>query len=233
MPTHFLVFFGRVGVVLLALPSFAMTTAYSGLPGDGRLGMAKLTLPVRTRLSTGEDVEVGPFETGDIAKGRDLMNEVIIEGRAWPFEDEFPDDVSYRSYFLSHDAFVVRIQGDIAGCFYIKPNFPGRCSHICNGGFITAKPWRRKGIGKFMGKCFLKFAKDLGYRASYFNLVFASNEPSVRLWESLAFQRVATIPHCARLHGIDDLDTAFGYFFDLNTLPDNFNPVADDLPLEV
>lgn len=25
----------------------------------------------------------------------------------------------------------------VAGCFYVKPNFPGRCSHVCNGGFIV------------------------------------------------------------------------------------------------
>ena len=55
---------------------------------------------------------------------------------------------AYRGYFLSHAAFVVRAlepgvdadgqtsrAGDIIGCFYVKPNYPGRCSHVCNGGF--------------------------------------------------------------------------------------------------
>ena len=41
-----------------------------------------------------------------------------------------------QGYFLSHAAFVVRdvASGAVLGAFYVKPNFPGRCSHICNGG---------------------------------------------------------------------------------------------------
>lgn len=57
------------------------------------------------------------------------------------------------------------------GAFYIKPNFPGRCSHVCNGGFITDPCRRRRGVARLMGHAFLRLAKDLGYKASYFNLV--------------------------------------------------------------
>lgn len=57
------------------------------------------------------------------------------------------------------------------GVFYIKPNFPGRCSHVCNGGFITDPRRRRRGVAKVMGYAFLRLARDLGYVASYFNLV--------------------------------------------------------------
>lgn len=53
----------------------------------------------------------------------------------------------------------------------VKPNFPGRCSHICNGGFITRLDSRDRGVGTVMGLSFLRLARDLGYRASYFNLV--------------------------------------------------------------
>ncbi len=60
---------------------------------------------------------------------------------------------------------------DVWGAFYIKPNFPGRCSHVCNGGFITDPRRRRRGVARLMGYAFLRLAKDLGYRASYFNLV--------------------------------------------------------------
>jgi hypothetical protein len=108
-----------------------------------------------------------------------LMNLIIREGRSWPFEDEFKSVDEWRGYFLSHTAFVVRAldngmdaarknsssPGDVLGCFYIKPNFPGRCSHICNGGFITAPQFRELGIGKLMGRVFLRAAKDLQYKS--------------------------------------------------------------------
>jgi hypothetical protein len=82
-----------------------------------------------------------------------------------------------------------------------------------------------------MGCCFLSFAHKLGYRAAYFNLVFASNVASVRLWEALGFTRAAAIPQAARLKGIGVagfLDTAYGYHFDLEKLTgtETYDPLA-------
>ena len=77
-----------------------------------------------------------------------LLNYELEDGRSWPFESQLSLD-GFRAYFLSHAAFVVRTvkadadaeeeeDGDrVLGAFYIKPNFPSRCAHICNGGFIT------------------------------------------------------------------------------------------------
>jgi GNAT superfamily N-acetyltransferase len=178
------------------------------------------------------------------------MNQVIREGRSWPFESEFESLDAYRAYFLSHAALCVKdyrpassegggredeaegaategssIDGSgsrLLGCFYIKPNFPGRCGHVCNGGFVTAPRARGRGVGRLMGRAYLRFARDLGYKSSYFNLVFASNGSSVRLWEDLGFRRVAELPRAARLRGLEGLDTAYGYHYDLESLPDDY-----------
>ena len=239
------------------------TTAYSGEPGDGRLGLEKLSyLPFRTCLplavpSNNDDtfspnnstksssliVEVGPFEENEISIGRNLMNDIIEEGRSWPFIDLFETDESFAGYFLSHTALRViatsvndtkdsnisssssssrSSSSNFMGMFYIKPNFPGRCSHICNGGFITAPAFRRRGVARLMGHVFLQAAHDLGYRSSYFNLVFASNQPSVNLWESLGMERVATLHEAADLKGVPGLDTAYGYRYDLTNLPEQY-----------
>lgn len=66
----------------------------------------------------------------------------------------------HYSYFHSHASFAVHFAdqdmygSDLLGCFYIKPNFPGRCSHVCNGGFITNPQHRGLGVGTFMGENF-------------------------------------------------------------------------------
>ena len=46
----------------------------------------------------------------------------------------------------------------------------------------------------------------------------------MKLWESLGFQRVATLEKAARLKGLDEgcLDTAYGYRYDLETLPKDY-----------
>merc|ERR1719433_2228979 len=132
-----------------------------------------------------------------------LMNDVIIGGQYWPFDEIFDMD-GYRDYYLSHAAFAVRANNDIPnrnvkadqviGTFYVKPNFPGRCGHICNGGFITKPSMRGLGVATLMASSYLHCVKALGYRSSLFNLVFTSNLPSLKIWEKLGFVRTGLVP---------------------------------------
>ena len=32
------------------------------------------------------------------------------------------------------------------GSFYVKPNYPGRSSHVCNGGFLVTDAARNRGV---------------------------------------------------------------------------------------
>ncbi|KAJ5669689.1 hypothetical protein N7462_010759 [Penicillium macrosclerotiorum] len=91
------------------------------------------------------------------------------------------------------------------GTFYIKPNYPGRCSHICNAGFITTVAARGKGVGYAMGEAYLEFAPKLGYTYSVFNLVFANNPASIRIWEKLGFSVIGRVPKAARLANSEEL----------------------------
>ncbi|CEO60609.1 Putative Histone acetyltransferase HPA2 [Penicillium brasilianum] len=91
------------------------------------------------------------------------------------------------------------------GTFYIKPNYPGRCSHICNAGFLTTVAARGKGVGQQMGEAYLEFAPKLGYKYSVFNLVFANNPASIRIWERLGFSVIGRVPKAARLANSEEL----------------------------
>jgi hypothetical protein len=47
------------------------------------------------------------------------------------------------------------------GSFYIKPNYPGRSSHVCNGGFLVTDGARNRGVGRLMGEGYLQWAPKL------------------------------------------------------------------------
>ena len=49
------------------------------------------------------------------------------------------------------------------GSFYVKPNYPGRSSHVCNGGFLVTEAARNKGVGRLMGEGYLEWAPKLVY----------------------------------------------------------------------
>ena len=129
----------------------------------------------------------------------ELFLEIIKEGNSYPqiLPYSFTD---FLSYFFPTNSKVLICKKDnkIIGGFYIKPNFPGRASHIANCGYIIKKEYRGKGIGFHLGKHSIDIAKELGYRAIIFNLVFSENKPSIKLWETLGFKIIGVIPDAAK-----------------------------------
>ena len=85
------------------------------------------------------------------------------------------------------------------GSFYVKPNYPGRSSHVCNGGFLVTDAARNRGVGRLMGECYLDWAPKLGYTYSVFNLVYESNVASLRIWDALGFKRIGRVKGCGNL----------------------------------
>jgi GNAT superfamily N-acetyltransferase len=85
------------------------------------------------------------------------------------------------------------------GSFYIKPNYPGRSSHVCNGGFLVTDASRNRGVGRLMGESYLDWAPKLGYTYSVFNLVYETNLASCRIWDALGFKRIGRVKECGNL----------------------------------
>ncbi|KAH9834026.1 acyl-CoA N-acyltransferase [Rhodofomes roseus] len=95
------------------------------------------------------------------------------------------------------------VEDCVAGCYYVKPNYPGRSSHICNAGFLVPPSQRGRGVGAVLARSYLYYAPRLGYEASVFNLVYVNNTASVRLWEALGFTKAGLIPRAGRLKKVD------------------------------
>jgi len=60
-----------------------------------------------------------------------------------------------------------------------------------------------------------------------FNLVFHTNIPSIKIWDSLGFTKIGVVPQAGRLkvgtdeegNTIEEYVDATQYYFDLTTLP--------------
>ncbi|MBN3924981.1 N-acetyltransferase [Nostoc sp. NMS4] len=165
-----------------------------------------MDFPLIKVLKNGILVELDYMHPQEDEVVRALLNVVIVEGKTYPQKQPL-SPTEFSAYWLSKDAFVVRTSvvdpthkpKEIIGAFYLKPNFPGRCSHICNAGFIVQPELRGQGLGRFMGEAMLSIAANLGYEAVMFNLVFETNIPSITLWQSLGFEIIGRIPGAAKL----------------------------------
>ncbi|KAJ5316760.1 hypothetical protein PENANT_c016G00572 [Penicillium antarcticum] len=139
----------------------------------------------------------------------------ILRGGTYPMEEPLPLE-QFAEYWFGTFA-VIALDGTepiregrdwesaCLGTFYIKPNYPGRCSHICNAGFITTSAARGRGVGYAMGEAYLDIAPRLGYTYSVFNLVFANNPASIRIWDKLGFSVIGRVPKAARLENSEEL----------------------------
>ena len=109
----------------------------------------------------------------------DLLNAEIEKGDTYPMLDPLPLANFGPYWFQNFGAVMVRGEinsiaemmemernneqwGNVClGSFYIKPNYPGRSSHICNAGFLVSDLSRGKGVGRLMGEGYLEWAPKL------------------------------------------------------------------------
>ena len=106
---------------------------------------------------------------------------------------------------------------EVAGFYYIKPNYPGRSSHLCNAGFVVPPTARGLGLGGVLGRSFLHYGPRAGYKGSVFNLVYVNNVASVRIWQRLGFTIVGRLPMAGALKtedGREELTDAYIIFKD-------------------
>ncbi len=162
-----------------------------------------IRFPVEAKLKDGSPVQLVLADERDVEPLRRLYRVIVEEGTSYPHE-RLPDPDDFLEYWFRDKSTVAayapdRLRAaDMAGAFYLKPNWPGRARHVANAGFIVAPEWRNKGLGWLLGATMLEYAKQLGYRSVIFNLVFAENRIARRLWEKLGFQELAVVPEAVR-----------------------------------
>lgn len=82
----------------------------------------------------------------------------------------------------------------VLGSAKMGPNRPGRGAHIATASFMVDPAARGRGVGRALGEYVIAEARRAGYHGIQFNAVVQTNAPAVRLWQSLGFRILATVP---------------------------------------
>jgi len=102
-----------------------------------------------------------------------------------------------------HPFWVLEVDGQVAGWLTIKPFLP-RCAY--SGTFELSvyvdQKFRRRGIARSLLEEAIVRARSLGISAMV-GLIFGHNQPSLRLFEQLGFERWGLLPRVAQLDGIE------------------------------
>jgi len=139
-------------------------------------------------------ITIRKFEPRDWPAVWQILEPVFRSGETCAYAPDISEGDARQSWIDAHLAiYVAEIDGVILGTYYLKPNQPGLGSHVCNAGYIVSEQARGKGVATLMCEHSQKEAVLMGFRAMQFNIVVATNETAVWLWQKLGFEIVGCL----------------------------------------
>ncbi|MFB9444401.1 GNAT family N-acetyltransferase [Dactylosporangium vinaceum] len=160
-------------------------------------------------------VEIRRFADSDWPGVWDVWHEVVAAGESY---DNAPDstEADARGHWLPAppwEQWVAAEDGAVLGTYKIGPNKHALGAHVANASFMVSSRARGRGLGRTLGEHCLDRGRALGYSAMQFNAVVSTNTVAVRLWRSLGFIIVGTVPDGfqSTRHGLVDFHIMHRY----------------------
>jgi L-amino acid N-acyltransferase YncA len=138
---------------------------------------------------------IRPAKSSDMEAIWAILEPVIRAGETYTLAPAMTKEEAL-AYWLGADreTFVAVEDGGVLGTYYLRPNQAGGGDHIANCGYMTSAQARGRGIARDMCEHSLSYAKAKGFKGMQFNFVVSTNEPAIKLWESLGFRTVGRLP---------------------------------------
>lgn len=142
-----------------------------------------------------KNIVVRKYGADDIPAMKDIWNEVVDEGIAFPKEEDLTDEGA-KEFFAQQTYCGVAVgeDGKIYGMYILHPNNVGRCGHIANASYAVSLESRGLHIGEKLVRDCVVQAKAHGFGILQFNAVVATNIHARHLYERIGFKQLGTIP---------------------------------------
>lgn len=129
-----------------------------------------------------------------------IFTAIVREGRTYAYPEDLSSEAARELWMLNPPGrTVVAVEdGVTVGTATMSPNRPGRGSHIATASFMVDPARRGRGVGRALGEHVVPWAGEQGYRGIQFNAVVETNHAAVRLWQSLGFEIIGTVPGAFR-----------------------------------
>lgn len=152
-------------------------------------------------------VMIRPFEESELEAFLPVFRGIVDDGETYAYPSDLGAE-QIRALWVepAPGVCVVAVDdetGELLGSAKAGPNRPGRGSHVATASFMVDPRTQGRGVGRQLGHWVLDWAQAQGYSAMQFNAVVETNEYAVRLWKSLGFTVIGTVPEAfdSREHG--------------------------------
>ena len=141
-------------------------------------------------------LEIRPLEDDDWPVVWPFFDAIVQAGESYAYPLDLTPESALALWRPAPpgEAVVAVDDGRIVGTAHWGPNRPGRGSHVATGSFMVDPAAAGKGVGRALGEHVVAGARSAGYRGIQFNAVVETNTAAVRLWQSLGFRIIGTVP---------------------------------------
>ena len=122
--------------------------------------------------------------------------EIVAAGQTYAYPEDLSIDTARPLWMEPPPGHLVvaELDGQLLGSAKMGPNRPGRGAHVATASFMVDPSHQGHGTGRALGKYAVEWARSAGYRGMQFNAVVETNVNAVRLWQSLGFEILTTVP---------------------------------------
>jgi GNAT superfamily N-acetyltransferase len=136
-----------------------------------------------------------------------MFREVAAAGDVFAYDESTTEETARKLWFGPPSVgFVAEHNGQLIGSYFVRPNQPGRGSHVANGGYMVFPEGRGQGVASAMCEHSIAVARKLGFKAMQFNFVVASNTAAIRVWEKHGFSIIGRQPRAFRHESLGFVD---------------------------
>ena len=134
---------------------------------------------------------------------------IVADGETYAYPDDLTSEQARTAWLVdgigpgAGTAVVLEEDGRILGTARMGPNRPGRGAHVGTASFMVDENVRGRSVGRRLAEYAIRWHRNNQFRAIQFNAVVETNLAAIRLWESLGFRIVGTVPAAfrSRRHG--------------------------------
>ncbi len=145
-------------------------------------------------------VQIRPATSADWPRIWPIVEAVVREGETYAYPTDLTSRQA-RDLWMERPpgaTVVAEDDGEVLGTAKMGPNRPGHGDHVGTASFMVAEAGRGRGVGRALGEHVVTWHREHGFRGIQFNAVVESNVAAVRLWRSLGFEIVGTVPGAFR-----------------------------------
>ncbi|GAA4635926.1 GNAT family N-acetyltransferase [Actinoallomurus vinaceus] len=126
-----------------------------------------------------------------------FFHQIVAAGETFPYPLDLDEEQGRGMWLVpapGRTVVAVDDAGVVLGTANMYANRQGNGAHVASASYMVDPAHRGRGVGRALCADSLEWARAVGFRTMVFNAVVETNVHAVRLYESLGFTVLGTVP---------------------------------------